>query len=110
MNQYAVSILGNVQRCRTEAEVACLLTDGSSVEIATIFETASGWQVEIHNEELAKELGNLLYAAIEEAKEGLRHYVNRLGENPPEGLTAAGLSLWLMEKEDGTAMGIPITR
>jgi hypothetical protein len=45
-------------------------------------------------------------ASIAEAKERLIHYVNRLGTDPPEGLTLGGLSLWLMQKDDGTAFGI----
>jgi hypothetical protein len=42
------------------------------------------------------------------AKVHLLEYVNRRGENQPEGLTAAGLSLWRMEKADGTALGIKL--
>jgi hypothetical protein len=48
--------------------------------------------------------------ALADAKERLRHHVNRTGENPPEGLTAAGLLFWLLEKDDGTAMAVPIRR
>lgn len=108
MSECAISILGNVQDCRTEAEVSCVSADGSYEEIATVFETADGWQVRIYDETLAGELGDVFDAAIERAKESLRDYVNRLGLNPPDGLTMAGLSLWLMEKSDGTAMGQPI--
>jgi hypothetical protein len=44
--------------------------------------------------------------AIENAKESLSHYVNRRGENPPENATWGAISLWLMVKDDGTAMGM----
>ena len=47
-------------------------------------------------------------AAIASAQQGLAQYVNRRGINPPSGLTPEGLSLWLMEKVDGTAMGSKI--
>ena len=110
MSQLSIEMFGNVQRCLTEAEVSWVLTDGSSQEIASICETTSGWQIEIHSEDLAKELGSSFDAAIEDAKTSLQHYVNRLGTNPPEGLTEVGLSFWLMEKDDGTAMGVPIQR
>jgi hypothetical protein len=49
-----------------------------------------------------------LTAAVEDAKLGLLNYVNRQGLNPPEGLTRAGLSMWLLEKGDGTAMGVSL--
>lgn len=49
-----------------------------------------------------------LASALARARETLAQYVNRRGDNPPGGLTAAGLSLWLMEMSDGTAMARPI--
>ncbi len=110
MGQYTVAVLGDVQQCRTQAEVSRVLTDGSSHLIASVCETTSGWQIEIHDENSTKELGNLFDAAIRDAKARLQHYVNRFGENPPDGLTLAGLSFWLLEKDDGTAMGKQIPR
>ena len=41
-------------------------------------------------------------------QEALKPYVNRRGENPPSGLSVVGLSLWLMEKADCTALGVRI--
>ncbi len=46
---------------------------------------------------------------IEEVKANMRFYVNRTGLQPPESLTRGELSLWLLVKEDGTAMGVPYT-
>lgn len=68
-----------------------------------------GWHVDRLGSVSADE-GQALDASIAEAKERLSHYVNRLGEDVPVGLTQAGLSLWLMQKDDGTAMGMPISR
>jgi hypothetical protein len=45
-------------------------------------------------------------AAVEAAKQSLSHYVNRMGSNPPEHTTVGALGLWLMPKDDGTALGI----
>ncbi len=105
MSQYKIQILGNAEQCRTEAEILACSADGSLTEVATIFETASGWEVQHLEDRLINALGATFDAAVEEAKERLRHYVNRTGENAPEGLSPAGLSFWLMEKDDGTAMG-----
>jgi hypothetical protein len=34
--------------------------------------------------------------------------VNRRGENVPAAMTVGALSLWLMLKDDGTAMGVKL--
>jgi hypothetical protein len=47
-------------------------------------------------------------AIVATVKECLSHYINRLGNNPPQGLTPEGLSLWLMEKDDGTVLGLDL--
>jgi len=44
---------------------------------------------------------------VENAKEVLSHYVNRRGDKVPSQLKTKGqLGLWLMEKDDGTMMGL----
>lgn len=106
MSRYEIAICGNVGQCRTEAEI-CL--PGSFDPIATVFETTGGWHTQVHDRGSAKKLGEALDRAVAEARAELGDYVNRLGENPPEGLSVAGLSFWLMEKSDGTAMGQPIS-
>jgi hypothetical protein len=56
--------------------------------------------------------GRFSYRGISQAKSRLLEYVNRRGKNPPEGLSAAGFSLWLMEKNRWNRNGneIKITR
>jgi hypothetical protein len=73
-----------------------------------VYETADGWKTEIFDDGLAGALGDGLTSALARAREVLSRYVNRRGENAPEGLSVAGPAFWLMEKDDGTAMGRPI--
>ncbi len=100
MSTYSVAVLGNVEKCRTEAEVS----RGDRL-VAVVYESADGWHTEIVD-------GNLVVpqssfdAALNSARQTLSQYVNRLGSNPPRGMTVGALSLWLMVKSDGNAMGI----
>ena len=98
---YSVTILGNVEQCRTEAEIS----DGDGAVLAVVYETSDGWRTDI----LVKYLNQAtddFQTAVENAKETLSHYVNRRGENPPENATWGAFSLWLMVKDDGTSMGM----
>jgi hypothetical protein len=97
---YSVTIIGNVEQCRTEAEIS----DGDGAGLAVVYETSVGW----HTDVLVKHLNHVadFQTAVEHAKESLSHFVNRRGENPPENATRGALSLWLMLKDDGTAMGV----
>ena len=100
---YSVTILGNVEQCRTEAEIS----DGDGAVLAVVYETSDGWRTDI----LVKHLNQAtddFQTAVENAKETLSHYVNRRGENPPENATRGAFSLWLMVKDDGTSMGMNI--
>jgi hypothetical protein len=96
-------VVGNPDLCRTEAEIYGA-GDTDSEPIALVHESPAGWQVEPIGNSAAvpADLGEILRTG----QEALGPYVNRRGENRPDGLTIAGLSLWLMEKADGTAMGI----
>lgn len=109
MVHYAVSIIGNVREVRTEAEIERGILDGASALVSVVYDSANGWITEVTDEALAEEPDKDFLDAIAQAQESLSHYVNRRGEDPPEGLTAAGLSLWLMETDDGTAMGQPLS-
>ena len=61
---------------------------------------------EIHLVGLRRSLASF-NALMENAKEVLSHYVNRRGDRVPSQLKTRGqLSLWLMEKDDGTMMGL----
>ena len=94
-------IAANPDACRTEAEIA----DESGKRIAIVYEDSTGWQVEVLDDRIEK-ASTSFSALIENAKEVLSHYVNRRGDNVPGELTTvAALALWLMVKDDGTAMG-----
>ena len=98
---YSVTIIGNVERCRTEAEIS----DSEGAVVAVVFESSEGWHTEIFVEQLNLAATDF-QTAVKSAKESLSHYVNRRGENPPENATQGAFSLWLMVKDDGTAMGM----
>lgn len=107
MNEIAIMFFGNAAAQRTEAEI--YWESGPDRElVAVVFEDKDGWHTFIENERKAAAIGSQLDEAIANAKLQLASYINRTGANPPDGLTGAGLSLWLMEKSDGTAMGYPV--
>jgi hypothetical protein len=83
--------------------VACAEVLYGDQFVATIYERPNGWKIDLYHSPRDLDLDGFL-RAIASAKERLAEYVNRRGESPPEGLTAAGLSLWLTEKTDGTTI------
>jgi len=97
---YSVTIIGNVEHCRTEAEIS----DGKGTLLSVVYETSNGW----HTDPLVEQVNHDpdFQTAVEHAKESLSRYVNRRGENAPENATRGALSLWLMLKDDGTATGV----
>ena len=99
---FQIQIFAGVQDPYTSAEVLY----GEEI-IAIVYERPSGWKVDLFQSPRELDLDEFL-KAIGAAKERLQEYVNRRGEDQPEGLSAAGLSLWLLEKADGTAMGIKL--
>jgi len=104
--EFRILILGNTESCRTEAEV--YVPQHSDDPIALVYESPNGWAVE-QLEDAHSVRSAALQKGIEAAKQSLGQYVNRTGQGAPAGLTVAGLSLWLMEKADGTAMGRRVT-
>ena len=99
---FSTTIITNLDECRTECEIS----DCSSV-VALVYEGHDGWHV--HSlRPVSLDKRKDFDASIAEAKERLVHYVNRFGTDPPEGLTRGGLGFWLMQKDDGTAMGIRV--
>jgi hypothetical protein len=106
-SELRVQILGNPQTCRTEAEVSRTGTDAGAQILAVVYESPEGWRVEFETPEV-KASDELHEAVLVAGREALMPYVNRRGESPPSGLTVGGLSLWLMEKADGTALGVRI--
>jgi hypothetical protein len=73
--------------------------------IARVFELGAGWYVELSEPE--KLLDSEVVRAVLAAKERLLPYVNRTGDGMPDGLTAAGASLWLMQRDDGHSLSDP---
>jgi hypothetical protein len=69
MSQYEIQIFGNAERCRTEAGILAGLADGPLTEVATVFETADGWEMQSFDDRLINELGAVFDAAVEEAKD-----------------------------------------
>lgn len=98
---YSVTILGNVEQCRTEAEIS----NSEGTVLAVVYEASDGWHTDILGERLNQAAVDF-QTAVENAKENLSHYVNRRGEHPTENASRGALSLWLMVKDDGTAMGV----
>jgi hypothetical protein len=97
---FTISVVGNIDECRTDAEIS----NGSGDLVAILYEGLDGW----HVERLGGAGEEVPHAVIDEAESRLKLYVNRTGANSPLGLTRAGLSLWLMTKDDGTAMCLPV--
>jgi hypothetical protein len=83
--------------------VACAEILYDDKYVANVYERPDGWKIDLYHSPQGLDLEELL-RAVAAAKEQLGEYVNRRGENPPEGLTAAALSLWLTEKADGTTL------
>lgn len=109
MGEIAIQVVGNVNTKRTEAEI--LWRSHTDEEcVALVFETLNGWELEVSNQQRADALRTEFDVAVSSARKRLEAYVNRRGDNIPDGLTAAGLSLWLLEKSDGTAMGVPLRK
>ena len=102
-NDFRLVVVGNAQLCRTEAEVY-LISAGSERMIGVAYETSRGWKLDPVDWAVGLPPESAA-AALAAAQEKLTEYINRRGENPPPGLTVAGLSLWLMERQGGTAMG-----
>jgi hypothetical protein len=98
---YFVNIIGNVEKCRTEAEIA----DSEGLVLAVVYEASDGWHTDVlddHLDQADTDFKNTVDLAIER----LSHYVNRRGENAPENATRGAFSLWLMVKDDGTEICI----
>ena len=100
-----ITITGSHLDGFTAAELWCITSDKEHF-IGRVFEREDGWHYDLMSS--VAELGishDRFIMEVESAKEALRPYVNRKGTNPPTDLSAAEFSLWLMMKEDGTALG-----
>jgi len=97
---FTILVAGNIDDCRTEVEIS----NGSGDLVAILYEGLDGWHVERPGGTGVE----VPHGVIDEAEARLKQYANRTGPNCPPGLTRAGLSLWLMTKDDGTAMCLPV--
>jgi hypothetical protein len=98
---FEIIIAGNLEACRTEAEIA----DESGNRVAIVYEDSDGWHTKLLDANVEQSAISFS-ALIDNAKEVLSHYVNRRGENVPSGVITVGeLAMWLMTKDDGTVMG-----
>jgi len=100
-----ITITGSHLDGFTAAELWCITQD-DRYSLGRVFEQEDGWHYDLLSS--VAELGishDRFIMEIERAKEALRSYVNRKGANPPTDLSPAEFSLWLMMKEDGTALG-----
>ena len=66
--------------------------------IGRVIDSDSGWKVELSGSAPADQPA--FAEAVALAKQELLHYPNRRGLAPPPGLSVAGLSLWLMERNE----------
>jgi len=96
---FSKTVFGNVDECRTECEIS----DDTGTVVAIVYETHNGWRVDVLTEPKHEDLAAFI-DSVEAAKQSLSQYVNRMGINPPPEATAGGLSLWLMQRDDGTAL------
>lgn len=99
---FGITIFGGVDDGYTSAEVSY-----DDAIVAIVHDSTDGWQIELFGSDGGISLPELI-DALKAAQSRLSEYVNRRGDQPPEGLTRAGMSLWLMERTDGSAMGIKL--
>jgi hypothetical protein len=102
---FAIQYLGNVNRCRTEAEVVLTDRDVGDPLVALVYESEHGIAVQYFGRGANDRELPGLNDAVADAYLGLQRFINRRGIAPPEGLSRAGLSLWLLMKDDRTALG-----
>jgi hypothetical protein len=96
-----ITVTANHQEGFTAAELTCLFNEERHF-IGRVFELQDGWHYE-----LSSTVGKWGISAeqfiddVERAKKTLQPYVNRQGINPPDRLSAAEFSLWLLMKGGG---------
>ncbi len=102
MRQYSVILCANVIRDRLEVEIQSDNPDGPPEEVALVYKTAEGWEIDYVDDAFADVRDVGFDAAVARAKELLEEHKDRHDDDPPEGLSAAGMAAWLMEKNEGT--------
>jgi hypothetical protein len=105
---YSIQFCGNIEACRTEARIFSPAAKPDGALVAIVYESARGFVVSYFGTAMSNRALPGLDAAVVEARGELRHYINRKGENRPEGITRPGLALWLTERDDETVIGRPV--
>ena len=105
---FSIEYCANVEACRTEAKILIPAASANDALVALVYDTFQGFVVSYLGPALRNRALPGLDAAIAEARRELLHYLHRRGEQRPEGITRAGLSLWLTERDDETVIGIPV--
>lgn len=93
--EFEIVFFGNPITRRTEAEVSL-----ERELVALAYESPSGWRTELRGPAASSPEIPGLAQAIEDARDQLSHFVNRVGRDVPPGLDPMGLSLWLMQRDD----------
>ena len=102
---FTIVVTGNHVEGFTAAELSWTTASGEH-QLGRVFERPSGWVFQLFAEDSPRDMPfDDFVDHLRKAREALLPYVNRVGLDPPEALTSAAMSLWLMTKADGTAMG-----
>jgi hypothetical protein len=108
---FSIRFSANIEACRTEARILQPSQPSAQTAdalIAVVYDGPEGFVISYFGLALGNPSLPGLDAAIAEARAELLHYINRRGENRPQGITRPGLSLWLTERDDETVMGMPL--
>jgi hypothetical protein len=65
--------------------------------VAVVYELDDGWKVDLCGDLRGLDFGQFL-SALQRSKEEISRYPNRRGGSPPDGLSRAAYSRWLMEE------------
>jgi hypothetical protein len=105
---FSIQFSGNIEACRTEARISQQVPGTDEALVAVVYEGPQGFVVSYLGVAQRSPALPGLDAAVAEARAELLHYINRTGENRPQGITRPGLSLWLTERDDETVVGMPL--
>lgn len=105
---FSIQYCANLEACRTEARILRPSARPEEALVAVVYDSLQGMVVSYVGSALADPALPGLEGAVAEARAELVHYINRMGENRPKGITRPGLSLWLTERDDETVVGKPL--
>ena len=97
---YGLTTVGNPDDGFTSVEIEL-----NGEYAGRVFELDSGWYINLPMIERLSEPECI--EAVAAAKARLLHYVNRKGGTFPTDATRAGVSLWLMQRDDGGPFTMP---